>query len=90
MQLTYKLHTSAKRSAKEPNDKPPNLRHEATEQEGPQRDLLAQRVEGIHAPLDLFELGLVGHRILGLSQSSATDKRKQSETHQELCRSCGE
>jgi hypothetical protein len=60
---------------KEPSNKPSNLRQKATEEQRSKRDLFAERVEGIHAPLDLFELGFSGHLTLGLSQ----DKRMQSE-----------
>ena len=46
---------------KKPDNKPQNLCHETPEQERSQRDLFTERVELIHAPAYLLELGSAGH-----------------------------
>ena len=65
--------------SKKPGYEPPNFRHEASEDDGSQRDLLAKRVEFIDSPFDLFEFGFVGHRLMliGVSHFPLEDKRRQ-------------
>jgi hypothetical protein len=56
--ITHPRHT---RLSKKPTDKPRNLGDKTTEYQGPQHDPFAQRVECIHAALDLAEIDFAGH-----------------------------
>jgi len=59
--LYSSLHSASPESSKQPEYKSPNLCDKTSEDDCPQRDLLAHREEGVHAPFDQFELLSAGH-----------------------------